>query len=134
MAGGRPSDYSPEIAEEICRRLADGESLIRICASDDMPDRETVRRWCRDNEQFCGKYTQARLDAADSFSDLMTHVVETEENPNMINAKVNALALIQARQAPRKYGTQRLGIGQDPDAGPLKIEVVYAESNQADTE
>lgn len=31
MPGGRPSDYTPAIADEICTRLANGESLRAIC-------------------------------------------------------------------------------------------------------
>lgn len=134
MPAGRPSDYTDELAVEICQRLADGQSLVTICEDDHIPQRDTIRRWCRDNAEFSAMYTQARLDAADSFSDLMAHIVEKEENPNMINAKVNAYATIQARQAPRKYGTQRIGLGQDQDAAALRIEVCYVEANTAEAE
>lgn len=134
MPAGRPSDYTPELAEEICNRLKLGQSLNWICESDDMPEKVTVIRWLGIHEEFCNQYTQARQIQADGMTDEAYDVVRLEENPNMINAKVNALLAIQARLAPKKYGTQRLGIGQDPDAGPMKIEVVYAESNQADTE
>ena len=42
---GRPSAYTSEIAETICERLMDGESLRAICASAGMPDKATVFRW-----------------------------------------------------------------------------------------
>ena len=45
LQDGRPSTYTPEIAEIICRRLADGESLRMICAVAPMPTRQTVRNW-----------------------------------------------------------------------------------------
>lgn len=42
---GRPSSYCTELADEICERLACGESLRTICADDGMPHRTTVIRW-----------------------------------------------------------------------------------------
>ena len=47
--GGRPTIYSPELAAEICDRLAHGESLRSICRDDDMPNRSTVIRWAYEN-------------------------------------------------------------------------------------
>ena len=43
-ARGRPSRFSDEISEEICRRLAGGESLRSICRSEAMPHLATVLR------------------------------------------------------------------------------------------
>ena len=40
---GRPSLYTYEIAEEICERLAKGETLRSVCRSDHMPDERRVR-------------------------------------------------------------------------------------------
>jgi hypothetical protein len=42
---GRPSDYTDDIATAICDRLAKGESLRAICATEGMPDKATVLRW-----------------------------------------------------------------------------------------
>jgi hypothetical protein len=49
---GRPSYYSAEIAETICGRLVDGESLRAICADPAMPARATVFRWLARNQEF----------------------------------------------------------------------------------
>jgi len=130
MVTGRPSEYCPETANLICELLRHGQSLNWICDKSDMPDKVTVLRWVENNQEFRNQYAQARLDQADGISDEAFDVVRTEENPNMINAKVNALLAIQARLSPKKYGTQRLGIGQDQDAGPLEIKVIYG--SQAD--
>ena len=35
---GRPSTYGQEIADEVCRRLAGGESLRAICRDEGIPD------------------------------------------------------------------------------------------------
>src|SRR5690554_5149482 len=58
---GRPSLYTEELAEKICARLADGESLNQICKDEGMPSERTVRTWALDvNHPFSPKYAQAR--------------------------------------------------------------------------
>ena len=58
---GRPSLYTHEIANEICARLAAGESLNAICKDAHLPDEVTVRNWDRDNrEGFSANYARAR--------------------------------------------------------------------------
>lgn len=58
---GPPSLYSEALAEAICDRLADGESLNTICRSQGMPSERTVRTWARTPEHpFSPKYARAR--------------------------------------------------------------------------
>ncbi len=58
---GRPSVYTPEIATEICNRVAEGESLYRICEDDHMPSRSTVLKWALDDlHGFSSVYARAR--------------------------------------------------------------------------
>ena len=49
---GRPSAYSEKIAEAICDRLVDRESLRAICADPGMPSKATVFRWLASNKEF----------------------------------------------------------------------------------
>ena len=58
---GRPSAYTPEVAQEICERIAAGESLRRICDADHMPAPATVCLWVTDDrEGFAEQYARAR--------------------------------------------------------------------------
>lgn len=43
----RPSDYTPELADLICARIIEGESLRSICKDDDMPSAVSVYAWLR---------------------------------------------------------------------------------------
>jgi hypothetical protein len=56
--------YSEEIAEEICQRIAAGESLVSIGADPRMPSDTTIERWGEiDSEErpgFSGRYARAR--------------------------------------------------------------------------
>ena len=124
---GRPSDYSAEIADTICDRLAGGESLRAICADAGMPDRATVSRWLARYEEFRDLYGFARecqaeclVDeilkiARDSSRDYVEKrlpdgkVVRVVDHENIARARlrINALKWIAARMAPRKYGNPR---------------------------
>ena len=50
--GGRPTDYTPELATLICERMVEGETLRKICADDEMPNRSTVFRWLVKHQEF----------------------------------------------------------------------------------
>lgn len=44
---GRPSSFTQEIADEICKRLSNGEPLTVICREDGKPCDDTVREWAK---------------------------------------------------------------------------------------
>jgi hypothetical protein len=68
MKRGRSTKYTEAIAEEICARLAEGESLRAICCSPRMPPESTVREWVDDDRGgdenggpgFAARYARAR--------------------------------------------------------------------------
>jgi hypothetical protein len=124
---GRPSDYSAEIADTICDRLAGGESLRAICADAGMPNRATVSRWLARYEEFRGLYGFARECQAECLVDEILKIardsrrdyvekrlpdgkvvrVVDHENIARSRLRINALKWIVARMAPRKYGNAR---------------------------
>ena len=58
---GPPSLYDEALADTICDRLADGESLNSICKCEGMPSERTVRTWARTPDHpFSPKYARAR--------------------------------------------------------------------------
>lgn len=105
-ARGRPSGYSLELAEEICQRLADGGSLRKICEDGDMPTRETVRVWLRDNAEFQQMYGRARIEQAEGFVDRMMERAEsvTTENAAACRIFVDAVKWYAAKLLPKVYG------------------------------
>lgn len=80
MKAGRPSDYSDAMADMICTRIADGESLRSICSADDMPDKSTVFRWLAKHEEFATKYARAREVQADAIFDEMLDIADDGRN------------------------------------------------------
>lgn len=62
---GRPTEYTPELGDEICVGLEDGESLLSVCRRLNLKE-STVRRWAKDHpDTFGAKYTRAREDGDD---------------------------------------------------------------------
>jgi hypothetical protein len=123
---GRPSNYSADIAATICDRLADGESLRSICASEGMPDKATVLRWIGRHAEFRDEYALAHEEQAeqlladavriadDSSRDYVkktgadgkvTWVVDYE-NIRRDRLRINTRFRIAALLAPKKYGNR----------------------------
>ena len=58
---GRPTSYSPEIADTICEEIATTDhSLVAICSRDGMPSQTMVYRWLEAHADFWEKYARER--------------------------------------------------------------------------
>lgn len=64
-----PSTYTDLIAEEICQRLAKGETLTSICGDEHMPARRTVSDWRRAQPEFDKAFTEAREAGFDALAE-----------------------------------------------------------------
>ena len=60
VPGGRPTDYSIELADRICVELCEGKNLGQVCRMDGMPSPGTVYTWLQRHAEFAEKYAQAR--------------------------------------------------------------------------
>ena len=75
---GRPSIYTTELADEICTRLANGESLRSICRDDHIPARITVVDWIiKNREGFADQYAHARDVGLDVMADQLLDISAT---------------------------------------------------------
>lgn len=79
---GRPSTFSQHIADIICIRLSEGESLREIVKTEGMPDRTTIYDWLMKNEAFANQYTRAREEQADTYADEIIAIAD--EQPEII--------------------------------------------------
>lgn len=76
----RPSDYTSELAEAICLRLAEGESLRSICRDDVMPDKATVLRWIARHDVFRDQYVRAKEQGAEALAEEMFEIADDGSN------------------------------------------------------
>ena len=77
---GRPTRYTNKLADLICSRLSEGESLRTVCKSEDMPCKTTVFMWLRTNKRFLDQYTRAKEESADALTDEMLDIADDGQN------------------------------------------------------
>lgn len=128
---GRPTVYTDEAAEEILRRLAEGESLTRICRDDHLPCRDTVRLWVRGKadapESFSGDYAQAREWQAEVFfEDVIDLARDSHEAPEPAQIQATKLLTdnmkwVLGRMDRAKYGEKSAHEISGPGGGELRF-------------
>lgn len=120
---GKPVSYSPEVAAEVLRRLADGETLSDICDSEGMPHRHTFLDWVTVGG-LGSIYAHARLMSADVRFDRLRRLAAsaTSENAQAVRLMVDTEKWVVAKLNPAKYGdkldlhvTGQLNISALPD-------------------
>ncbi len=74
---GRRNRYSRASAKVICARIAMGETLLSICADEDMPGRSTVYRWLEKDEKFAIEYMESRKFQANSIAESVVEIADT---------------------------------------------------------
>ena len=131
---GRPTNYTQQVAEKICKRLADGESLSIICKTEGIA-MSTVYEWLSRQPSFSEMYARAREDQADTMAAEITALAD--EPPRMIEDdkgvarvdsawvqwqknRVDARKWVASKLKPRSYG-ERVQVAGDADS-PLKVE------------
>jgi hypothetical protein len=136
---GCPSLFTTELGDEICNRIADGESLRAICDEADMPDKATIfrRLSAEQHKDFCKQYIRAREAQADSLVDDILSIADDARNDwmkrNGGNAtgyqengealrgsalRIDARKWLAGKMASKKYGDkQQVELG-GPDGGP----------------
>ena len=135
--GGRPTLYSLEIALEICDRIADGESLVKICSDAKMPKKTAVYEWLLRHKEFAEIYARAREDQADTLADEI-HAISDELPQQIVDDKgktrydsayvqwqknrVDARKWVAAKLKPKKYSDRIAHVG-DNEADSININV-----------
>ncbi len=89
MAGGRPAKFTQELADLICERLANGESLRAICTDEALPSRVTVIMWKNTNEEFFNQYARARDDQAELYADDIIDISDTPVVAEKVTTKAD---------------------------------------------
>lgn len=123
-AGGRPTTYTQDLADQICMGITIGESVRTVCKPEHMPAISTFYKWLREHEEFSKQYARACeerteamaediLDIADDgTNDLTTRTdkrgneYEVVDNDVIQRSKlrVETRKWLMAKMKPKKYG------------------------------
>lgn len=128
--GGRPTKYTEVLGRDICARIAQGDSLRKICEDEAYPTARTVHNWLVDpeKEEFFQQYARAREAQAHAYFDQIVDIADgSPEDLDAVKVQRDRLR-IDARKwacsklAPKSYG-DKIEVG-GPDGGALKVEIV----------
>lgn len=81
----RPSKRSPQVEDEICRRLSEGETLRAICRDEGMPSWQRIYEWVASDESFAGRIARARELGADAIAEETLDILD--EPPERTNTE-----------------------------------------------
>jgi hypothetical protein len=133
---GRPSVYNEEVADEICRRMIEGENLVKICKDAHLPTRMTIYNWYDKHPDFYARCVRAREGLADFLVDEIDELAEktTELNVNSQKVKIATKQWRAMKMAPRLYGDRVRTEITGADGGAVKIESSVVDSRELDAE
>ena len=101
---GRPTIYTQAIADEICERLAHGETLRKMVLDEHMPASSAIYRWLDNNESFKEQYAQARVRQADYYAEMIIDESFGAHDASIGRLRMDALKWASSKIAPKKYG------------------------------
>jgi len=125
--GGRPSKYTKELADEICFRLANGESIRTICRDEHIPVVSTIFYWITHEDTapgFSEQYTKAKEMMIECYASEIAEIADDSTNDfyekalkngevvvvgdnemvNRARLRVDTRKWICERLAPKQYG------------------------------
>lgn len=103
-AGGRPSDYTQELAEKICDLVTQGGTLNKICRKKSMPSRNTLYRWLLEQGEFRDMYARACEIRREIKFESLEDMIDKEKDPQKARLKLDAFKWQLSKEEPRKYG------------------------------
>ena len=120
---GRPSEYTEEKADAICALISQGESVKSIGGMKDMPSEAGIYKWLAAYPTFVEKYTRAREQQADVYSQQIVDIADsaTPEDYMVAKLRLDARKWAASKLAPKKYG-DRMALAGD-DKAPLTVNI-----------
>lgn len=129
MPAGRPSDYSEELAAEICELIIEGNSLRTIASLPDMPAVSTLWRWVSDNKQFQDHYARAKELQAEGLVDEMVQIADSavdSDSAACARVRVDTRKWAASKLRPKKYGELVKHEHGGPDGGPIPVSIAVS--------
>lgn len=104
----RPSEFTQELADEICSRVMESDyGLEQICGADDLPSARTVFRWLAAHEDFRQQYARAKEVQGHVQADRGLKDALTATDASLGRLKFDARKWAAAKLAPKQYGDKQ---------------------------
>lgn len=86
-----------------------------------MPDRETVRRWKNENEDFRGQYTRAREHGYEDWAEELIEIVDGDGDAARDRLRFDGRRWLLSKALPKVYGDKLAHVGGDEDDNPVRV-------------
>ncbi len=105
----RPSEYSFELCEEVCKEVANGFNIKTVLNSkQSYPDFSTWCDWKRKNEELANLYTRSIQDKAESVDEeidlIMSEMKAGDIEPAVGRIMIDTLKWKAAKYYPKMFG------------------------------
>ena len=117
----RPTLFNESLAEEICRRLAMGDPLAKICADDDMPAYSTVRKWEAENPEFSALSARAKVDGTHYMADQCIEIADGNGDPADKRIRIDTRLRLIGKWNRKVYGDSQTLKHTGADGGPVQF-------------
>lgn len=104
MAKGRPTIYSKELADAICERIANGESVRSIGRDETMPNASTIFDWALFNKDFSEQYVKAKEIGAEVEAEEMDEIARTEEDVARAKLRIDTKKWNLSKKLRKRFG------------------------------
>lgn len=148
------TEFSQEVFDEICERLADGESLRAICSEDEMPNKASVFRWLANDKTLSDQYARAREAQADALFDEILDIADDARNDWMerrgegdagwvangehiqrSRVRIDARKWMAGKMRPKVYGEKLDHTSSDGSMSPVTgFDIKVASAPASDTD
>ena len=121
---------TPEVAAEICRRIASGQTLLVVCGDSDMPDHDAIYDEMRRSPSFAEAIARARVESAHGLAMQVLEIADAAgpgDNPQLVKKPLRSAALAgrqiqrallrQGGSHPQRRRLNRHAIGEDVSRG-----------------
>lgn len=97
-------EYSLEVAEEVCKRVATGRSLNSVCDDPDMPSKNSFWRWVNEYTWLRDRYARAREERAEFLAEEIIDISDTETDAAKARNRIDARKWAASKLDPKRYG------------------------------
>lgn len=137
---GRPTKLIPEMEDHILERLAEGESLVKICKDLDIATHVVFRR-ITECDNFRHKYAMSREAQAERMADEIVSIADETEVTSVVTPegvvdfrldatavarnrlRVDARKWVASKLLPKKYGDKVMQELTGADGGPIQTSI-----------
>jgi hypothetical protein len=130
--GSKHRPYDPKLVDEVCDRIAEGETLRAICREEHMPSPQVIYRWMAADPSFKERFAQARelgeevivqecLDIADNATNDWMEKLDKNAQPigwvlngehvQRSKLRIETRLKLLAKWNPRKWGDRQIIAG-----------------------